>query len=121
MIIDYGESQSLGDTFQALEANKYIDPLANPGSTDLTSHVDFGALVKDVEGVSVSPLLGQGKFLQNLGILQRSQILAKNLTGEELEIHRKAIDRLISPHQMGNLFKVMAIYADRQPVPQGLH
>ncbi len=121
LIIDYGESQSLGDTFQALEANQYADPLANPGSADLTSHVDFGALVKDIEGISVSPLLGQGKFLQNLGILQRSQILAKNLTGEELEIHQKAIDRLISPHQMGDLFKVMAIYANRQPLPQGLH
>ncbi len=121
LIIDYGESQSLGDTFQALEANQYANPLANPGSADLTSHVDFGALVKDIDDISVSPLLGQGKFLQNLGILQRSQILAKNLTGEELEIHRKAIDRLISPHQMGNLFKVMAIYANRQPLPQGFH
>ena len=120
LIIDYGENHSFGDTFQALEANKYADPLENPGSADLTSHVDFGALIWNIEGVSISPLLRQGKFLQNLGIMERSHVLAKSLAGEELEAHRKAIDRLISPHQMGDLFKVMAIYANRQPMPQGL-
>ena len=120
LIIDYGEHYSLGDTFQALENNSYANPLENPGWTDLTSHVDFGALVKDVEGISVSPLLGQGEFLINLGIHERADTLAANLTGTELESHRKAIDRLVSPNQMGTLFKVMAIYSSKGPVPQGI-
>ena len=67
LIIDYGEGYSLGDTFQALENNSFANPLDNPGHADLTSHVDFGALVKDLKGISVSPLVGQGEVSDKSG------------------------------------------------------
>lgn len=120
LIIDYGEHFSLGDTFQALNNNSFVKPLDKPGSADLTSHVDFGALVREMEGISVSPLVEQGKFLTNLGILERAEYLAKNLTGADLESHRISINRLVSPDQMGTLFKVLAIYSTEGPIPQGI-
>ena len=121
LIIDYGENYSLGDTFQAMVNNEYTNPLESPGLADLTSHVDFAALVKGFADIAVSPLVEQGAFLTNLGIMERSDILAKNLAGVNLESHRKAIDRLVSPDQMGILFKVRAIYPTKGPVPQGFN
>ena len=45
LIVDYGHAASgAGDTFQAVKAHLYADPLAEPGEADLTAHVDFGAL-----------------------------------------------------------------------------
>ena len=45
LIVDYGHRESgLGDTFQAVRAHRYADPLAEPGEADLTFHVDFDAL-----------------------------------------------------------------------------
>ena len=45
LFIDYGSEQSgLGDTFQAVKAHRYADPLAAPGSADLTFQVDFAQL-----------------------------------------------------------------------------
>ncbi len=44
LVIDYGGWGSLGDTFQAMRAHGYADPLAEPGLADLTAHVDFRAL-----------------------------------------------------------------------------
>jgi SAM-dependent MidA family methyltransferase len=45
LIIDYGYGQTaLGETLQALQGHRFVDPLALPGQADLTAHVDFAAL-----------------------------------------------------------------------------
>ena len=47
LIIDYGsERPGHGDTFQAVRAHQYTDPLTAPGEADLTAHVDFSSLAK---------------------------------------------------------------------------
>ena len=38
LIIDYGDWRSLGDTLQALQGHKPVNPLADPGQADLTAH-----------------------------------------------------------------------------------
>ncbi len=119
LIIDYGRQHSLGDTFQALDNSKYTDPLENPGQADLTSHVDFGALVAKIEGIT-SHLVDQGDFLKNMGIEIRAGTLSNHLTGAELVSHKAAINRLISPDQMGTLFKVMTLFSNGEKYPQGL-
>ena len=48
----------------------------------------------------------QGVFLERLGITQRAQTLAQNLSGAALEAHIAAHRRLTHPSEMGNLFKV---------------
>jgi NADH dehydrogenase [ubiquinone] 1 alpha subcomplex assembly factor 7 len=106
LLIDYGHSQrGLGDTFQALKGNKKIDVLDFIGDADLTSHVDFEAIVERAKaaGVSVSGPVTQGAFLKALGIDLRAAKLAKPSVKNDLH-------RLVDSSQMGALFKVIAFH-----------
>ena len=54
LAIDYGHLASrTGSTFQAIAQHQKVDPLAEPGTADLTAHVDFAALA-EVGGRSAS-------------------------------------------------------------------
>lgn len=119
LFIDYGDWRSLGDTFQALQSQKYCDPFDSPGEADLTAHVDFEALAK-AAGCAHSRLTPQGVFLERLGITQRAQALATRLSDDALTAHIAAHRRLTHPEEMGNLFKVMALYPHGQTPPPGL-
>ncbi len=119
LMIDYGDWQSLGDTFQALENHAVADPLAHPGQADLTAHVDFAALALATPS-AYSRLTPQGVFLERLGIAQRAQALAAGLSGAALENHIAAHRRLTHGAEMGTLFKVMAFYPKGAAPPPGL-
>ncbi|MDG1431690.1 MAG: SAM-dependent methyltransferase, partial [Paracoccaceae bacterium] len=115
----YGDWHSLGDTFQALRKHHSIHPFESPGQADLTAHVDFEALALAAP-CSFSRVTPQGIFLERLGIVQRAQTLAKNLSGETLEDHVAAFRRLTHPDEMGTLFKVMALYPHGAKPPPGV-
>lgn len=119
LIIDYGDWASLGDTLQALEGHKTVDPLANPGSADLTAHVDFAAIAQAAK-CKHTRLTPQGVFLERLGITARAQSLAARLKGKALESHISAHRRLTHPDEMGNLFKVIGLYPSNAAPPPGL-
>ena len=119
IVIDYGDSPSRGDTLQALKDHAFDPPLAHPGDADLTAHVDFGALTAAAAGASVSPILDQGVLLERLGITQRAQTLAQNLTGPALDQHISAHRRLTHPQEMGTLFKTIALTPPGAPWPPG--
>ncbi len=121
LIVDYGHARSgAGETLQAVAAHAYADPWQEPGSRDLTAHVDFEALAKAAagEGVRVFGPVGQGAFLEALGIRQRAAALsgAAPERAEEIEAARH---RLVAPDQMGSLFKAMALTAPAWPAPEG--
>lgn len=122
LVVDYGGWRSLGDTLQAVRGSAPADPLAAPGETDLTAHVDFEALARAAHsvGAMTSSMTRQGLFLERLGITSRAQALARNLSGDALEAHVAAHRRLTHPDEMGDLFKVMAIFAEDTPLPPGL-
>jgi len=109
LIIDYGDWHSLGDTFQAVRSHQPRDPFETPGLADLTAHVDFEALALAVP-CAYSRVTPQGVFLERLGIVVRAQALAANLSGDGLENHVTAFQRLTHADEMGTLFKVMALY-----------
>lgn len=119
LIFDYGDWHSLGDTFQALKAHEPVNPFDNPGEADLTAHVDFEALSL-ASPCKLSRITPQGVFLERLGIVQRAQTLAQNLSGEILEDHISAFRRLTHPEEMGTLFKVMALYPEGANPPPGV-
>lgn len=119
LILDYGDWRSLGDTFQAVRAHQPTDPLADPGGADLTAHVDFEALALAAP-CRHSPLTPQGVFLHRLGIAQRTEALARTLTGSARESHLAAYHRLTHPTEMGTLFKVLALYPRGAAPPPGL-
>lgn len=120
LIIDYGDWHIKGDTLQALRAHTKVSPLSTPGEADLTAHVDFERIAQAAEACSQTPVVPQGVFLERLGITQRAQALADKLGGKSLETHIAAHRRLTHPAEMGNLFKVMALYQDGAPPPPGL-
>jgi len=117
LVIDYGHApSSIGDTFQAVKANRFFDPLSEPGEADLTAHVDFaalGAAAREAGGYVFGPK-PQGSFLESLGIHARAERLKHAAPDDAAEINQ-AVDRLINPLQMGMLFKVMAICEDSSP------
>ena len=82
LIVDYGYAARApggADTFQAMRAHGYADPLAAPGQADLTAHVDFAALARAAQaaGAQAWPAVGQGLLLERLGITARAQALAR--------------------------------------------
>ena len=117
LVIDYGHApSSIGDTFQAVKANRFFDPLSEPGEADLTAHVDFaalGAAAREAGGYVLGPE-PQGSFLELLGIHARAERLKRAAPDDAAEINQ-AVDRLLNPLQMGMLFKVMAICEDSSP------
>ncbi|MGH1398838.1 MAG: class I SAM-dependent methyltransferase [Alphaproteobacteria bacterium] len=108
LVIDYGHAWSgFGDTFQAVKAHEYVDPLMHIGEADLTSHVDFEVLARVAAdaGVHVEPLMEQGAFLKAMGVEARAAYLkGKGAANVEADLAR-----LIAPEQMGKLFKVMVM------------
>jgi SAM-dependent MidA family methyltransferase len=122
LVIDYGYSgPALGDTFQAVKAHRYADPLAEPGEADLTFHVDFGALAVAAReaGACVYGPQTQGAFLSELGIGLRAERLKRTNPARANEIDA-AFHRLVGKDQMGALFKAMAICNPSRPMLPGL-
>jgi SAM-dependent MidA family methyltransferase len=111
LFIDYGYLRpGVGDTLQALRKHRHEDVLAGPGEADLTTHVDFAALVAAARAQGLDTLTTtQGAFLLGLGLLERAGQLGAD-AGEAL---RKKIsdevERLAGPQAMGELFKVLAV------------
>ena len=122
LIVDYGDWRSQGDTVQAVSHHQPADPLAAPGTADLTAHLDFEALYNAAKAAGLRPtrLTTQGVFLERLGLTQRAQTLAKSLSGAALDSHIAAHRRLTHPDEMGGLFKVMGLVAESAAVPPGL-
>ncbi|MDU8942994.1 class I SAM-dependent methyltransferase [Ovoidimarina sediminis] len=122
LIVDYGDDRSLGDTFQAVRAHGFADPLDAPGAADLTAHVDFGALARAAmsAGAAVSAITPQGVFLERLGITERARAIARGLGGPALDAHIAAHRRLTHPQEMGHLFKAMSIHSTTGAPPPGL-
>lgn len=119
LFIDYGHAEpGFGDTLQALKSHTYANVLENAGEQDITSHVDFHALSAAAKagGAVVSHIISQGEFLAQLGLFERAAGLAK----ARPELHdslETACDRLASPTQMGNLFKVLAVAHPSLSIP----
>lgn len=121
LIVDYGDWRSQGDTWQALRDHARADPLDAPGLSDLTAHVDFEALAQAAAPAAFTRLTPQGVFLERLGITQRAQALARDLSGAALEDLICAHRRLTHPEEMGNLFKVIGLYPASATPPPGLN
>jgi len=113
LVVDYGYCEpGYGDSFQAVKANGYADPLAEPGEADLTAHVDFATLSTSAleAGASVSGPLAQALLLGELGIHLRADQL-KSAAPQNAEEIDQAVARLTGEKQMGTLFKAMALSA----------
>ena len=121
LIIDYGyAARQTGDTLQAVRDHVFYDIFSRPGEADLTAHVDFQALAEAAagQGATVHGPVGQGEFLEGLGISVRAEALVKAARPEQVEAVRVAHHRLVDVDAMGCLFKALAISdPDLGPLP----
>jgi SAM-dependent MidA family methyltransferase len=121
LVIDYGHDRpGRGDTLQAVSGHAWADAWTAAGNRDLTAHVDFHALGGAARdgGARVAGPVGQGDWLDAMGIALRAAALARTAPSrtEEIEAARR---RLTAPEQMGRLFRAMAILAPTWPDPAG--
>jgi SAM-dependent MidA family methyltransferase len=117
-VVDYGFPQreyyhpqrAMGTLMCHTQHRAHGDPFERPGEQDITAHVDFSALALAAReaGLEVLGYATQAQFLVNCGI---TEVLAEaNL---ENALHYAPIaaeaQKLLSPAEMGELFKVLAV------------
>jgi len=112
LIIDYAYLENqMKNTLQAVSKHKYCDVLKGFRNSDITYNLNFNLINKIIKrfGPCSSLSTTQKKFLTKLGILNRAEILSKNMPfSKKADIYFR-IKRLIDENQMGHLFKVMLI------------
>jgi len=117
ILIDYGfprrefyhQQRGRGTLMCHYRHHAHPDPFYLPGLQDVTVHVDFTAIIAaaDAAGLDLLGYASQGQFLLNCGILD---LLATLPTDTPDYIRAtSSINKLLLPHEMGELFKVIAI------------
>jgi SAM-dependent MidA family methyltransferase len=99
---EYYHPQRAGGTLMCHRAHRCDDnPLLDVGHKDITSHLNFTgiALAGQTHGLSVLGYTSQARFLMNCGILEL-------LAGADWR-ERANAQKLITEHEMGELFKVL--------------
>jgi NADH dehydrogenase [ubiquinone] 1 alpha subcomplex assembly factor 7 len=122
LFLDYGPRHGApNDSLQALREGGPADPLAEPGTADLTAHVDFAAFAAAARGAGAATYgpLPQGVFLARLGLFQRTDRLARGQTPVRAAALIDAARRLAEPSRMGRLFKALAVCHHSCPRPPG--
>ena len=118
ILIDYGfgcneyyhPQRSQGTLMCHYRHYAHDDPFYLPGLQDITSHVDFSAVIDTMKNTELE-LQGyttQAHFLINCGITEiLAQTPAENVT-QYLPLTNQ-LQKLVSPAEMGELFKVIAL------------
>lgn len=118
LLIDYGFPQreyyhpqrDSGTLMCHYRHHAHPDPLWLPGLQDITTHVDFTAMaLAGVEqGLELAGYTSQALFLANAGITELLQEADQTDLPRWLPLANQA-QRLMSPAEMGELFKVLAL------------
>lgn len=121
LIVDYGRSAAAGATLQAVRGHAPHGVLDDPGSADLTAHVDLPALARAGReaGAAAHGPVPQGAFLKRLGIDARAETLLKKASPEQARQVEAARRRLTDPQEMGELFQALALTHPALAPPAG--
>ena len=118
LLIDYGypraeyylPSRANGTLLCYYRHNAHGDPFLWPGLNDITAFVDFTAVAEAAfdAGLDVLGYTNQAAFLFNCGVLE---CLARRGPEQGADYIRaaRAVQRLTTPQEMGELFKVLAL------------
>ncbi len=117
LLIDYGfprrefyhPQRERGTLMCHYRHHAHPDPFYLPGLQDVTAHVDFTAIAAAADGAGLDALgyASQGRFLLNCGILD----YLGDIPVDSADYPRAAgaVNKLLLPHEMGELFKVLAL------------
>ena len=118
LVVDYGfprheyyhPQRSAGTLMCHRRHRAHDDPFREPGAQDVTAHVDFSALAESgVDGgLELLGYTSQAQFLVNCGI---TEVLGEANVDNALRYAPLAAEahKLLSPAEMGELFKVLAL------------
>lgn len=117
LLIDYGFGQSeyyhpqrsQGTLMCHYRHHAHDDPFYLPGLQDITSHVDFSAITQVAldSGLQLLGYTTQAYFLINCGITEILSRIPADIPYQYLPLANQ-LQRLVSPAEMGELFKVIA-------------
>ena len=124
LIVDYGPARDgFGDSLQAVKNHRPHPVLADPGTADVTAHVDFAALAEAAraEGAEVFGPAPQGAFLFRLGVELRAKNLKAKASAADAQAIDDAVRRLTAAEAMGRSFKVLAVVPPGTTQLPGFH
>lgn len=118
IFVDYGfpareyyfDERNTGTVMCHYRHHAHTDPFYLPGLQDITAHVDFTAMAVAAaeSGLDVLGYASQGGFLLGAGI---GDLLLRT-SPEDARAYlpqSRAVQKLVSPAEMGELFKVLAV------------
>ena len=118
LMIDYGFSASeyyhpqrhMGTLRTHVRHHALDDPFYLPGLSDLTTHVDFSAVAHagKAAGLELAGYTSQASFLLNSGLTELLMQTPPTDAAAYLP-QANAVQRLVSPAEMGELFKVIGL------------
>jgi SAM-dependent MidA family methyltransferase len=118
LMIDYGFSASeyyhpqrhMGTLRAHYRHHALDDPFYLPGLCDLTAHVDFSAVARAgmASGLTLAGFTSQAGFLLNSGLTELLMQTPPTDAAAYLP-QANAVQRLVSPAEMGELFKVVGL------------
>lgn len=118
LLIDYGfpaheyylPDRAQGTLMCHYRHRAHADPFFLPGLQDITAHVDFSAMVRAAieGGLDLLGYTSQAAFLMHAGI---GDLLLRTSPSDAARYlpQANAVQRLVSPAEMGELFKVLAV------------
>ena len=117
LMIDYGFGASeyyhpqrhMGTLRAHYRHHALDDPFYLPGLADLTAHVDFSAVARagEAAGLTLAGYTSQANFLINAGLTDLLMQVSPADAAAYLP-QANAVQRLVSPAEMGDLFKAIA-------------
>ena len=111
---EYYVDQRMGGTLMChYRHHAHPEPFYLPGLQDITAHVDFTAMALAAQdaGLEVLAYMNQASFLLGCGI---GELLLRTSPEDAVRYlpQSKAVQKLVSPAEMGELFKVLAVGLD---------
>lgn len=114
LIIDYGYDRlPEKSTLQAIKSHAKVDIFTenNPYQCDLTSLVNFQLLQQQAQQQDLqTSLISQSEFLKSLDIEMELKRTLNQAKKEDRQNIKSAFNRLVSPDQMGELFKCLIFW-----------
>lgn len=106
----YHPQRKSGTLMCHFQHHAHDNPLVYVGLQDVTAHVNFTAIAEAAhsEQLSILGYLNQANFLINCGLLQ----ILEQASPEHMEVYApmvSAVQKLLSPAEMGELFKVILL------------
>lgn len=130
LLVDYGDDTPRlwngvrASTLRAFAGHAaHGDPLTHVGEQDLTTHVDFGAVVDAARraGLEAVAFLDQRRWLDGWGVGEardgwEARVARGAMRADEAEVNVRAVDLLRDPRGLGAI-RVLALAKGLSPVP----